>query len=78
MLRECGASLVHTASWFMMKDALKEDGDVRLREESDLLRVVSEKEYDLIMADPVMLPIIRERYRGDFYALPHFAVSGKR
>ena len=78
VLRECGASLVHTASWFMMKDALKEDGDVRLREESDLLRVVSEKEYDLIMADPVMLPIIRERYRGDFYALPHFAVSGKR
>ncbi len=78
MLRKCGAALVRTASWFMMKDALKEDGDRRLREESDLLRVVSEDDYDLIMADPVMLPIIRERYSGAFYALPHFAVSGKR
>ena len=77
VLRECGASLVRTASWFMMKEALKEDGDVRLREESDLLRVVSEEDYDLIIADPVMLPIIREGYSGDFCALSHFAVSGK-
>ena len=76
-LRELGASKVDTASWFMMNKELLEDGDVSLREESDLPALIDSRAYDMIIADPVMLPLIRGHFDGVFVELPHFAVSGK-
>ena len=31
----------------------------------------------MIIADPVMFPLIRDCFDGWFVGLPHFAVSGK-
>lgn len=76
-LREYGAESVDVATWFMKKDELSEAGDLRLSEETDLIRAVCEGNYDMIIADPVILPLIREYFDGVFAGLPHFAVSGK-
>ena len=75
-LMEMGASKVDTASWFMMKKELMEEGDVRLREETDPGRIVSAGGYDLVIADPAMFPLMRDRFDGALIPLPHFAVSG--
>ena len=77
LLREFGASAVDVASWFMMKEELCEKGDFRLREESDAAAAVRKGNYDMIIADPVMIPLIRDCFDGVFAGLPHYAVSGR-
>ena len=76
-LLELGASKVDVASWFMMKEELREDGDLQLREESDIAEAVRRGGYDMIIADPVMIPLVGRYFDGVFADLPHFAVSGK-
>ena len=76
-LRELGAGSVDTATWFMLKKDLSEPGDLRFVEETDLARAVHTGNYDMIVADPVVLPLLRECFDGVFAGLPHFAVSGK-
>lgn len=76
-LYRLGAAEVNAASWFMMKEELLSKGDFRLKEESDLGRAVEEGGYGLILADPVMLPLLKGRFTGTFAEFPHFAVSGK-
>lgn len=77
VLRELGAAHVDVASWFMMKEELREAGDLRLREESDIALCVRRGNYDMIIADPAMIPLVGEYFDGIFAGLPHFAVSGK-
>ena len=76
-LRKLGAAQTDVASWFMMKDELRKAGDIRLREEADAAAAVQRGSYDMIIADPVMFPLIRDCFDGWFVGLPHFAVSGK-
>ena len=76
-LRELGAESVDVATWFMKKVELSEAGDLRLSEETDFVRAVRSGNYDMIIADPVMLPLLKGCYDGVFAGLPHFAVSGK-
>ena len=77
VLQELGAGSVDTATWFMLKKELSEAGDFHLSEETDLARAVCSEKYDMIIADPVMLPLLRDCFDGVFAGLPHFAVSGK-
>ena len=77
VLQELGAGSVDTATWFMLKKELSEAGDFHLSEETDLARAVCSGKYDMIIADPVMLPLLRDCFDGVFAGLPHFAVSGK-
>ncbi|MBQ8052976.1 MAG: nitrogenase molybdenum-iron protein [Lachnospiraceae bacterium] len=76
-LLELGAAKVDAASWFMMKEELRGDGDLQLREESDIAEAVRRGGYDMIIADPVMIPLVGRYFDGVFADLPHFAVSGK-
>ena len=76
-LRELGAKRVDIATWFMLKEDLSEAGDLHLSEETDLALAVRSGKYDMIIADPVMLPLLRGYFDGVFAGLPHFAVSGK-
>ena len=75
-LLEMGARQVNTASWFMMKKELMEEGDVRLREETDPGQLVSEGGYDVVIADQAMFPLLRDCFEGTLIPLRHFAVSG--
>ena len=77
VLQELGAGSVDTATWFMLKKELSEAGDFHLSEETDLARAVCSEKYDMIIADPVMLPLLRDCFDGVVAGLPHFAVSGK-
>ena len=77
VLQELGAGSVDTATWFMLKKELSEAGDFHLSEETDLARAVCSEKYDMIIADPVMLPLLQDCFDGVFAGLPHFAVSGK-
>ena len=77
VLRGLGAAQVDAASWFMMKEELREAGDIMLKEEADAASAVRRGNYDMIIADPAMIPLIRDCFDGVFCGLPHFAVSGK-
>ena len=70
----CGAD-VTAATWFMLDEELKEDGDVRIREEEDFFRLLENGGYDVIIADRSFRKAARG-YAGTYIDLPHFAVSG--
>ena len=76
-LKALGALRVECASWFMMKEELLEEGDFHLREESDAARAARSGKYDMIIADPVLLPLVRGCFDGVFAGVAHFAVSGR-
>ncbi|MBQ9272381.1 MAG: nitrogenase molybdenum-iron protein [Mogibacterium sp.] len=66
---------ITVASWFMMDKSIKEDGDIKIKEESGFIDLVTNGGYDVIIADGSF----RKAARGSgslFIDLPHFAVSG--
>jgi nitrogenase molybdenum-cofactor synthesis protein NifE len=76
-LLRLGADRVDVASWFMMKEALMQDGDFRLHEEQDLVKAMEKGRYDCILTDAAVRPLIEWHFAGVFAELPHFAVSGR-
>ena len=76
-LLRLGADRVDVASWFMMKEALMQDGDFRLHEEQDLVKALEKGRYDCILTDAAVRPLIEWHFAGVFAELPHFAVSGR-
>ncbi len=76
ILRERGADTVCTASWFMRIPDLAEEGDLHLTGEQIFSKAVYEGQYDWILADRELKPLVKE-YRGIWLDLPHFAVSGR-
>lgn len=66
---------VDVATWFMLEDDLRRDGDFRLKEEDDFLRSVEEGGYDTVLADPLLKRAL-PGWQGRFLSLPHYAVSG--
>ena len=77
MLRESGTSgTINTATWFMKRTDLSEDGDIRLLEEDDFTVLVRDGGYDLIIADPALRPMAKG-YHGRWIDAFHFAVSGQ-
>lgn len=67
---------VQVASWFMMSEEMRCEGDIALREEADWIRLVREGGYDVIIADPLLRRAV-PAYDGDWWELSHYAVSGK-
>ena len=77
---------ITVASWFMMKEELKEKNDVSLREEDDYMELVRKEDYDIVFADPMMRRMTEAAYALEndipgknraFVEATHFAVSGK-
>ncbi len=68
---------ITVASWFMLDDALKKEGDLLFKEEDDWISYIKENEYDIIIADPLLKKAV-PFYKGEWYDLPHFAISGKK
>lgn len=66
---------VTVASWFMLKEAYSDDGDIKMVEESELLKIATEGGYDMVIADPLMKRAL-PGYEGKFLDLPHYVVSG--
>jgi nitrogenase molybdenum-iron protein alpha/beta subunit len=75
-LRQHGAAAVTVATWFQLKDELKEEQDIALAEEDDLIQLVQQGGFDMILGDGSFkkaLPF----YEGTYIDVPHFAVSGR-
>ena len=68
---------INVASWFMMDKKQKEERDILFKEEDDWITYIKEKEYDIIIADPLLKKAV-PFYKGEWYDLPHFAISGKK
>lgn len=68
---------INVASWFMMDKGQKEEGDILFKEEDDWIAYIKENEYDIIIADPLLKKAV-PFYEGEWYDLPHFAISGKK
>ena len=68
---------ITVASWFMLDDALKKEGDLLFKEEDDWISYIKENEYDIIIADPLLKKAV-PFYKGEWYDLSHFAISGKK
>lgn len=68
---------VDVASWFMMDKKQKEENDILFKEEDDWIAYIKENEYDIIIADPLLKKAV-PFYKGEWYDLPHFAISGKK
>ncbi|MEY8763953.1 MULTISPECIES: nitrogenase component 1 [Clostridium] len=67
---------VAVASWFMLKDDLKQEGDFRLTDELRFAAAVEDGGYDVIIGDSFLKRALRH-YHGQFIDFPHFAVSGR-
>ena len=68
---------INVASWFMMDEKQKEEGDILFKEEDNWITYIKENEYDIIIADPLLKKAV-PFYKGEWYDLPHFAISGKK
>ena len=68
---------IDVASWFMMNKEQKEERDILFKEEDDWIAYIKENEYDIIIADPLLKKAV-PFYKGEWYDLPHFAISGKK
>ena len=66
---------ITVASFFMLKPELKEQGDLLLKEEADLIRLAKEGDYTLVIADDMIKPMFAENVA--FIDIPHFACSGR-
>lgn len=75
-IRRLGGSDVTVATWFMRKPALAEHQDRILTEEDEFEELVEKGQFDCILADRTLHPIVRD-YPGVWIHAPHFAVSGK-
>ena len=68
---------IDVASWFMMDKKQKEERDILFKEEDDWIAYIKENEYNIIIADPLLKKAV-PFYKGEWYDLPHFAISGKK
>ena len=75
-LLEAGASAVTVASWFMLKETLKEAYDIALREEDDFIQLADNQTYDIVIGDDLFRKALKH-FTGTYLELPHFAVSGR-
>jgi hypothetical protein len=66
---------ITAATWFSMFDEISEEGDFRIREESDFFDRVRDGNWDIIIADGSFRKAAGD-FGGRFIELPHFAVSG--
>ena len=65
---------VDVASWFMMSKEVRQEHDIKLNEEDELMKLVDAEGYDMVIGDPLIKRAL-PGWKGTFLSLPHFAVS---
>ncbi len=76
-LKKCfpGIEEITVASFFQLKPTLKEEKDISLKQEDDLLRLAKEGGYTHVISDSMLKPMFAEEV--SFIDIPHFACSGR-
>ncbi|MBE6042241.1 MAG: nitrogenase molybdenum-iron protein [Clostridiales bacterium] len=67
---------VTVGTWFMMDEELKEEGDIRIRDEAAFMELMENGGFDAVIADGSFRKALRH-FGITLIDLPHFAVSGK-
>jgi nitrogenase molybdenum-cofactor synthesis protein NifE len=68
---------IDTATFFMYDENYAESNDIRLAGEDELWEIAESGKYDLIIADTDIKRMLdAAKYKGEFIAFPHFAISG--
>ena len=74
---EFGYKEVQVGSFFMLDEEIMEDGDRHFTDEDDFVEMVTQNgEYDLVICDPLMYPLIPYKPEKTM-PWPHTAVSGR-
>ena len=68
-------SRIVVASFFMMQNYLCQPYDRRLKSVEDFTKLVSKNNFGCILADPNLKQYLPKRWCGDFFDMPHFAIS---
>lgn len=68
---------VTVGSWFSMDKKERKEEDLILKEEDQWISLIDENKYDVIIADGLFARAV-PKFDGEYWNLPHFAVSGKR
>ena len=68
---------VTVGSWFSMDKKERKEEGILLKEEDQWISLIDENEYDVIIADKLFARAV-PKFDGEYWNLPHFAVSGKR
>lgn len=71
-----GAAKVTAASWFMLSEELKSEGDVSLKEEDDFEELIKTGGFDIVIADEALKPLAKG-FKGTWIDAAHFALSGR-
>ena len=72
-----GVTDTTVATWFAFDKDLARPQDVRLVEEDDLMELVRDGSFDLVVGDERQFAILTDIYDGETYDLPQFALSGR-
>lgn len=75
LLRDFGFRAVQTAGFFSMEKSLRQPGDVKLKEENDLLDLLRTTTAKYVIGDPMLNIVPEASYR--WIPLPHLPVSTK-
>jgi nitrogenase molybdenum-iron protein alpha/beta subunit len=67
---------VTVATWFFLKTECKCAQDIHLNTEEEFIELVTDQQFDLIIADQYLHRALRD-YHGEWIHVPHFAVSGE-
>ncbi|TAK27700.1 MAG: hypothetical protein EPO21_23500 [Chloroflexota bacterium] len=81
-LRDClrldlGVADVTVASFFHLDETLREADDRHLDGEDDLLALTQQRQYDLVIGDPLYRELVTIAPAGRFVPFPHLAVSSR-
>lgn len=76
ILQEVNADIT-VSSWFDLDKKYCHKGDIRIKEEDQWIHLIYDGKFDIIFGDPLFCAAVPE-FKGEWIAIDHFAVSGKR
>lgn len=68
-------SRIVVASFFMMQNYLCQPHDRRLKSRDDFTKMIKHNNFDCVLADPMLKESLPKNWAGDFFEMPHVAIS---
>ena len=77
LLKQIPEMKIDTATFFMCSEEISKS-TIAIKEEYELFELIKNNEYDAVIADPIFKRLLSQAdFKGKFFALAHYAVSGQ-
>ncbi|MBP5588588.1 MAG: hypothetical protein J6X37_07685, partial [Treponema sp.] len=77
LLKQIPEMKIDTATFFMCSENISKS-TIAIKEEYELFELIKNNEYDAVIADPIFKRLLSQAdFKGKFFALAHYAVSGQ-